>query len=64
MTEKLLETALGIDAPWYVAGEDFNAQARTLTIRVDFAAGSGFALLLGPMCFFGHWPYLLQLAGH
>jgi transposase len=43
MTEKLFETALGIGAPWFVAGADFNAQARTLTIRVDFAAGSRFA---------------------
>ena len=44
MTEKLFETALGIGAPWHVAGADFNAQARTLTIRVDFAAGSRFAV--------------------
>ena len=43
MTEKLFETALGIGAPWFVAGADFNAQARTLTIRVDFAAGTRFA---------------------
>lgn len=44
MTEKLFETALGISAPWYVAATDFNAQARTLTIRVDFAPGSHFAI--------------------
>lgn len=44
MTEKLFETALGIGTPWHVAGADFNAQARTLTIRVDFAAGSRFAV--------------------
>jgi transposase len=44
MTEKLFETALGIGAPWHVAGADFNAQARTLTIRVDFAAGTRFAV--------------------
>lgn len=44
MAEKLFETALGIGAPWYVAGADFNAQARTLTIRVDFAPGSRFAV--------------------
>jgi len=44
MTEKLFETALGIGAPWHVAGADFNAQARTLTIRVDFGAGSRFAV--------------------
>lgn len=44
MTEKLFEAALGISAPWYVAGTDFNAPARTLAIRVDFAAGSRFAV--------------------
>jgi len=44
MTEKLFETALGISAPWFVAGTDFNAAARTLTIRVDFAPGSRFAV--------------------
>ncbi|MFO0734171.1 MAG: ISL3 family transposase, partial [Nitrospiraceae bacterium] len=44
MTEKLFEAALGISAPWYVAGADFNAQARTLTIGVDFQAGSRFAV--------------------
>ena len=44
MTEKLFETALGIGAPWHVAGADFNAQARMLTIRVDFASGSRFAV--------------------
>jgi transposase len=42
MTEKLFEAALGIGAPWYVAGTDFNALARTLTILVDFAPGSRF----------------------
>lgn len=44
MTEKLFENALGIAAPWFVAGVDFDAAARTLTIRVDFVAGSRFAL--------------------
>ena len=44
MTEKLFESALGIAAPWFVAGADFNAQARTLTIRVDFVPGSRFAV--------------------
>jgi transposase len=43
MTEKLFETALGIGPPWFVAGADFNAEARTLTIRVDFVVGSRFA---------------------
>lgn len=45
MTEKLFEAALGINAPWYVAGADFNAQAHTLMIRVDFVSGSRFAVL-------------------
>lgn len=44
MTEKLFETALGMSAPWFVAGTDFNVEARTLTIRVDFAPGSRFAV--------------------
>jgi len=44
VTDKLFEMALGIGAPWYVAGTDFNAQARTLTIRVDFGVGTRFAI--------------------
>src|SRR5512147_3148422 len=44
MTDKLFETALGIAAPWYVAGVDFDAASRKLTIRVDFAAGSRFSV--------------------
>ena len=43
MTDKLFETALGIGSPWYVAGADFDAQAKTPTIRVDCTAGSRFA---------------------
>lgn len=42
MSEKLFETALGIAAPWFVAGVDFDASQRTLTIRVDFTPGSRF----------------------
>ncbi|HLC35584.1 MAG TPA: ISL3 family transposase [Anaerolineales bacterium] len=44
MTEKIFETALGIATPWYVAGVDLDAVARTLTIRIDFVAGSRFAV--------------------
>lgn len=44
MTEKIFETALGIVPPWYVAGVDLDAAARTLTIRIDFVAGSRFAV--------------------
>ena len=43
MTDKLFETALGIAPPWYVAGVDFDAAGRKLTIRVDFAAGTRFS---------------------
>jgi transposase len=44
MTDKLFEVALGVCAPWQVTGADFDAVAKTLTIRVDFIAGSRFAL--------------------
>lgn len=44
MSAKLFEAALGLSSPWYVVGTDFDAAARTLTIRVDFPAGSRFAL--------------------
>ena len=40
MSDKLFEAALGVSSPWYVAGTDFAAAAKTLTIRVDFTAGS------------------------
>lgn len=42
MSEKLFETALGIAVPWFVAGVDFDAGQRTLTIRVEFTPGSRF----------------------
>ncbi len=44
MTEKLFETALGLSTPWYVAGVEFDGQARKLTIRVDFTSGSRFSV--------------------
>jgi transposase len=44
VTEKLFEAALGITPPWFVAGVEFNAAARTLSINIDFVAGSRFAL--------------------
>jgi transposase len=43
MTEKVFESALGISAPWFVSGVNFQAGARTLTINIDFVAGSRFA---------------------
>ena len=44
MTDKLFEAALGGSPPWQVTGADFDLAAKTLTIRVDFIAGSRFAL--------------------
>ena len=44
MTEKLFETALGIAPPWFVAGVDFQVEAKTLCIRVDFHPGSRFVV--------------------
>lgn len=44
MSEKLFETALGIAAPWFVAGVEFNGADRMLTIRIDFRTGSRFAV--------------------
>ena len=43
MTNQLFEAALGIKAPWYVQGVDFDTAKRQLTIAVDFVAGSRFA---------------------
>lgn len=42
MIAKLFETALGIEAPWYVRDVSFDMAARILTIFVDFTAGSRF----------------------
>lgn len=42
MHAKLFETALGITDPWRVAGVDFDAAKKVLTISVDFVAGSRF----------------------
>lgn len=44
MTNALFERSLGIKAPWYVRGVDFNATEQRLTIHVDFVAGSRFGL--------------------
>lgn len=44
MSAKLFEAALGISEPWYIQGVDFDAGKKTLTIRVDFIAGSRFAV--------------------
>jgi transposase len=39
----LFEAALGVSSPWYVREARFDAAARTLTIGVDFRAGSRFS---------------------
>jgi Transposase len=44
-SEQLSEAALGVSSPWYVRETRFDAAARTLTIQVDFRAGSRFGHL-------------------
>lgn len=44
MTAKLFEAALGIASPWYINGVEFDAAQKTLSIAVDFIAGSRFAV--------------------
>ena len=42
-SEALFESALGMISPWYVRGSAFDAEARTLTICVDFRSGGQFS---------------------
>lgn len=35
MHDKLFESALGIEAPWFVEAVQFDAAAKTLTIQID-----------------------------
>jgi transposase len=42
MQNQLFESALGIGQPWFVRDVDFDATRKTLTIRIDFAAGTRF----------------------
>lgn len=44
MTAKLFEAALGIASPWYINGVEFDAAQKTLSIAVDFVAGSRFSV--------------------
>lgn len=44
MSAKLFEAALGIAEPWFIQGVDFDAGKKTLTIGIDFIAGSRFAV--------------------
>jgi transposase len=41
-SEQLFEAALGVSSPWYVRETVFDAEGKTLTIRVDFRSGSRF----------------------
>ena len=43
-TERLFETALGVGEPWYVKAVRFEEAQRTLTVAVDFRAGSRFGV--------------------
>jgi transposase len=42
MHDRLFEAALGIAAPWFVAGVRFDAASRVLTVGIDYGAGSRF----------------------
>jgi len=44
MTTKLFEAALGIASPWYINEVDFDVTKKSLTLNVDFVAGSRFAV--------------------
>ncbi len=43
MHSKLFEAALGVSDPWFVREVDFDAEAKMLTIQIDFVAGSRFS---------------------
>jgi transposase len=40
---QLFESALSVSEPWYVETVDFDSAKKTLTIGIDFRAGSRFA---------------------
>ncbi len=44
MHDRLFESALGISAPWSVKSVEFDAVAKRLTVLIDFAPGSRFAV--------------------
>ncbi len=44
MTAKLFESALGISDPWFVASLEFDETVKTLTVLIDFKAGSRFPI--------------------
>jgi transposase len=44
VTEKIFESALGISAPWYIAGLKFEPEKRLLNVCIDFEVGTRFAV--------------------
>jgi len=44
VTEKIFEAALGISAPWYIAGLGFEPGSKLLKVVIDFHPGSRFAV--------------------
>ena len=45
MQNQIFEAALGIANPWYIKGVDFDAGQKSLSIHIDFVAGSRFTCL-------------------
>lgn len=43
MQNQIFEAALGIANPWYIKGVDFDVAHKSLSIHIDFVAGSRFA---------------------
>src|SRR5690554_2807700 len=44
MHASIFESALGISHPWHVKAVDFDSACKVLTIKIDFAAGTRFAV--------------------
>jgi transposase len=44
MHDRLFEAALGIASPWFVAGVRFDEASKVLTVGIDFATGTRFAV--------------------
>jgi transposase len=42
MHDRLFEAALGIAAPWFVAGVRFDEASKVLTVGIDYATASRF----------------------
>ena len=44
MQKQLFEAALGVSKPWLVRDIDFDTASKVLTIHIDFAPGTRFAV--------------------